>query len=93
MDVKNTIIKCKTAYPEHKLITMGDMNAHTQGYYSESTNANGRLLIELCKSRNLAIIPYQGPTFERGESKSAIDYILVERANYHNVANADILDR
>ena len=72
---------------------MGDFNAHVQGYYSDDTNINGKLLLELCKNQSLSITPFQGPTFERGTIKTAVDYILLERESYDKMRNMDILDR
>ena len=72
---------------------MGDFNAHTQGYFSSETNENGKLLQELCKNEALAIAPYQGPTFERGETATAIDYILLDREHANDLGKTTILNR
>ena len=72
---------------------MGDMNAHITGYYSEETNDNGRLLLQTCWEQAMAIAPFQGPTFERGESRTAVDYILTDRQNFKDITQTDIWDR
>ena len=41
----------------------------------------------------MAIAPFQGPTFERGESKTAVDYILVDRQDYKDITSTDLWDR
>ena len=81
------------SYPNHTLIVLGDMNAHVQGYYSDDTNENGKLLLKLWKEHALAIAPFYGPTFERGDSKSAIDYILLNREMYNSITETNILDK
>ena len=92
-DLNFIIRECKQAYPHNKTIVMGDMNAHITGYYSEETNDNGRLLLQTCREQAMAIAPFQGPTFERGDSKTAVDYILVDRQDYKDITQTDIWDR
>ena len=41
----------------------------------------------------MAIAPFQGPTFERGESKTAVDYILMDRQDYKDITSTDLWDR
>ena len=41
----------------------------------------------------MAIAPFQGPTFERGECKTAVDYILMDRQDYKDVTSTDLWDR
>ena len=41
----------------------------------------------------MTIIPFQGPTFERGEASTAIDYILTPSAERHKLENTEIIDR
>ena len=45
------------------------------------------------KNEALTIVPYQGPTFERGETTTAIDYILLDREHISDLGQTDILDR
>lgn len=84
-DLNFIIEECRQAYPRNRIIVMGDMNAHVAGYYSEETNDNGRLLLRTCREQALAIAPFQGPTFERGDSKTAVDYILTDRQSYNDI--------
>ena len=92
-DVEMVTREYKQAYPNHAIIVMGDMNAHICGYYSEETNENGQLLLDFCKKQAFSLVPYQGPTFERGDTKTAVDYILLEREHFHKLRSADILSR
>ena len=89
--MNQVISKSRRAFPTHRMLIMGDLNAHTQGYYSQETNENGKLLKKMCKNEALTIAPFQGPTFERGESKTAIDYILMDREHINDLGQTDIL--
>ena len=84
-DLNLVIQECKQAYPQNRTIVMGDMNAHVTGYYSEETNYNGRLLLQTCREQAMAIAPFQGPTYERGESKTAVYYILTDRRDFKDI--------
>ena len=92
-DLNLIIEECKQAYPQNTTIVMGDMNAHISGYYGDETNENGRLLLKTWKEQALAIAPFQGPTFERGECRTAVDYILLDREAYRTITETNIWSR
>ena len=86
MDLETIADKLAEELPNHKHIIIGDLNAHVLGCHSNETNENGELLLRLCRNTNMTIVPLPGPTFIRGETKTTVDYILMDpgsRAELH----------
>ena len=46
------------------MILVGDFNGHVKHHYSEETNENGELLLEITKKQSLEITNMNSPTFE-----------------------------
>ena len=76
-------------YRNQKVLIMGDMNGHI-GILGEEENRNGELLREVCENMSLEILNEtiaEGKVTWRGrESKSAIDYVLVNENARENIS-------
>ena len=92
MDLETIADKLAEELPNHKHIIIGDLNAHVLGCHSNETNENGELLLRLCQNTNMTIVPLPGPTFIRGETKTTVDYILMDPGSRAELHQADVLD-
>ena len=59
------IHQTRQEYPQTPLVLIGDLNGHIKGWYSETTNSNGRMIEHLANRYNLEIVSQKAPTFCR----------------------------
>ena len=51
--------------PEIPIIILGDFNAHIREHYSNTTDGNGKLLLNIMKQQRLELLNMNSPTFEQ----------------------------
>ena len=93
--IYETIDRLLNKYEENPMMIIGDMNAHTNMIIKDKINKNGEKLIEWLNRYNLILlnndIECKGKyTWEARNSKSVIDYSIVNEKLYHHFKQMDI---
>ena len=52
----NAIQQIKQRYPNAPFILIGDLNGHIKGWFSEATNANGKMIEHAARRYGLEIV-------------------------------------
>ena len=69
------------------------MNAHIRGWYTETTNANGKMVEHILRRYALDIVSPREPTFCRPGRMSCIDYILMDKRTQESLLETRIADK
>ena len=75
------------------MILLGDFNGHIKHHYSQDTNENGELLLEIIKNYSLELINMNCPTFEQpGKNPTCVDYVALNKKGHEIVMTCKTRD-